>query len=117
MNKPKIESDASPAQVVHTPGDWTIETIGGDIYIQSSPDTDICRVFRPYPATGESGKPEVMQARAEANARLIAAAPELLAALQSLVSHYDLPASQRVSNPSDLWSSARSAITLAGGDK
>lgn len=57
---------------------------------------------------------ELMGSKQEANARLIAAAPELLAALQGILD----VASVRIDDPRiKQWDAARMAIAKAGGDK
>ena len=72
-------------QATHTPGPWITREIGGDIYIEhQTHDIDVCRVFRPYPIPGETSEDGEITARREANARLIASAPALLAALETI---------------------------------
>lgn len=53
----------------------------------------------------------------EANAALIAAAPEMLEALEAIATHFDTPASGRLCNISDLLNDARAAIAKAKGQK
>ena len=61
-----------------TPGPWTIEEYGDDdspaLVIHKDTETRICFMATP----GSHGDPEIISA----NARLIAAAPDLLAALE-----------------------------------
>lgn len=69
-------------QIKHTPGPWTAD-------IDSSHHRAVVRNgMEPLAEMWMTGKP---QAEREANARLIAAAPELLEALDSLVSACELP--------------------------
>lgn len=73
----------------HTPGPWVVRHLTGfPIMIATQPDFDGFGV--PVADCSKRNLP----AEAEANARLIAAAPDLLAALESLVcvaSHEGLP--------------------------
>lgn len=64
----------------HTPGPWHLSPDGRGIYQGRSGDTDVyvAEIFPNYGLTIEE---------ANANARLIAAAPELLAALRILTEH------------------------------
>ena len=86
----------------HTPGPWTVtrvskSTILKDIYVSASPER-IARVVVPATASSIS--------EYEANARLIAAAPDLLEALQNLLT-FPLGTFQ--------VEAARAAITKATG--
>jgi hypothetical protein len=67
----------------HTPGPWTIEEYGDDdapaLIIHRDSETRVCFMATP----GSHGDP----AKIEADAKLIAAAPDLLAALRGLVEH------------------------------
>lgn len=90
----------------HTPGPWT-RKFGQDVYQGSGP-FDALRLI----ATGTptNGSPDEL-AEAFANARLIAAAPELLEALDEL-----LAAAENFERPSDkAIASARAAIAKAEG--
>ena len=97
----------------HTPGPWTVEKdigstssrvtfrIGGNIQAAISSEQGIATTNAPALMSVEE---------AEANARLIAAAPELLAALQTLVNSlcpYD-------TDP-ECWANAMAAIAKATG--
>jgi hypothetical protein len=73
---------------------WHIATLGGSILIQSDPDVDIAQVFRPYPeATATFGiKEDSALGKWQTdqqlkNARLIAAAPELLKLVEEVVAY------------------------------
>jgi len=68
-------------QTMHTPGPWTVE---GPVFNSKSPSRHIRAGLNGYPAHafGQSG------AEAEGNARLIAAAPEMLAALDGLLREF-----------------------------
>lgn len=61
----------------HTPGPWTIHGWGEDNYEVNAADETVCNVPGFCDETVDSD-------RAEANARLIAAAPELLAVCQCI---------------------------------
>lgn len=83
--KQKNKSEAAPASGQYTPGPWVIAmNSNGNLYIQPEGrghETDIAFIFRPYPQVGDHSP---IEARREANARLIAAAPELLEALRRI---------------------------------
>ena len=75
----------------HTPGPWAVTTVGSCHGVHpaasSNERDDICRV------TPHNYHPDgwpAAKAEAEANARLIAAAPELLAALVALMGEANL---------------------------
>lgn len=65
----------------HTPGPWSVGKCGGNIYAADG-KTIVCYVYE---------NTELRGAEAEANARLIAAAPELLVALKALVKAVEAP--------------------------
>lgn len=74
------------ADVKHTPGPWAIEYRTEDQFTYS-PRISVGPAFLHYSAGYHTEKQDAtFKARAEANARLIAAAPELLEALQWIVS-------------------------------
>jgi type VI protein secretion system component VasF len=79
----------------HTPGPWTLIDDYGRFDVDSARH-NVCSVSNHDP-------------RHEANARLIAAAPELLAALKELCS---APNKKR---PERVWEEARAAIVKAEG--
>lgn len=75
------ESTDQEAKAKHTPGPWVIQHQGPDFWIDVPCDApkhrqDVCRL--------SYGNPD-----GKANARLIAAAPELLEALEELVNRVD----------------------------
>ena len=82
----------------HTPGPWFVTPDGTAVYKKDGygyrGDTICLFVGHPF---------------IDANARLIAAAPELLAALQALAA---LPNKHR---PEEMWDAARAAIAKATG--
>ena len=73
--------------VGHTPGPWTVETDDDGIYILMGPlkgdDEHLAVYTAPYNANSKYGGHEPSSRRI-ADARLIAAAPDLLAALQAV---------------------------------
>lgn len=91
----------------HTPGPWKahwnglwkITTKAGWLVAHLSPPKRAHGVFEP--------------ANVEANARLIAAAPDLLAALQAIVSNQDMADGEE---PRRLIAEARAAIVKAKGE-
>lgn len=87
----------------HTPGPWTFDRLGGGwgcIIRNGAPAKDTFRIAE----LAES--PQI-----EANARLIAAAPDLLAALQDLMEFWD--AGTPVHPGAEVVSQAREAISKA----
>lgn len=89
----KTQQATEAAQVQsgqHTPLPWTVAAIGGNLYIQSGPDTDIALIYRPYPHEGKPFSVESQVAERAANARLIAAAPELLDFANQMVQYLEL---------------------------
>jgi hypothetical protein len=70
---------------------------------------------------GDDERPPASQREADSNARLIAAAPCLLAALKQLVADWEsVPENARVPdeiNTDEHWDAARSAIKKAMGEK
>lgn len=91
----------------HTPGPWHYETSedGARLWV-GCPQYTVATVHE----TADRVEIGAMQA----NARLIAAAPELLAALQGILD----VASVRIDDPRiKQWDAARMAIAKAGGDK
>lgn len=109
----------------HTPGPWTVDAVMSE-YLH-----DICLDYE-VPGGGspiviasvdfhdhEDASPVISARAADANARLMAAAPELLAALATLVSAWE-SVSPRVQVPDEInvdshWNAARNAIAKAKG--
>lgn len=90
----------------HTPAPWTVtdtgvRDVGG--YIAFTP-----KAFH-YPNQDERYEKEILER--EANARLIAAAPELLEALKEIIYSCEIP----FCDPSELVIKARAAIAIAEG--
>jgi hypothetical protein len=91
MNTETPASATGQSIVLHTPGPWCVESVTHDIAL------DICREHAPAGAgdpvlvafchfddpSNEAG--DISVTEAEANARLMAAAPELLAACKALM--------------------------------
>ena len=71
------------ADVKHTPGPWTVTADGAGWYIEATPERGHSLAFIASPEFQE--EPDTSASEAEANASLIAAAPDLLEALQWLV--------------------------------
>lgn len=85
----------------HTPGPWKVGGDGMTIY------TDAAFDFKPMVAS--TSVPDLNLADCRANARLIAAAPALLAALDGLCNTgTKLP-------PPEAWKAARAALAAARG--
>ena len=89
----------------HTPGPWTHEGNGDITGIEDNGfgrgPVDVCSVYL-----------RTVKGRTEANARLIAAAPELLAALQMIAG--ELPCIDNLMSDKDI---ARAAIAKAQGEQ
>lgn len=91
----------------HTPGKWNV--VGGEVFSMDN-DARICQVF----SGGDSQKllnKAVSSYEADANARLIAAAPELLEALERMLDECIIP-NHRIS---DIEEKSRAAIAKARG--
>ena len=83
----------------HTPGPWTCNA------------NYVTQHYMVWDADGNYHEMRDEVAEMDANARLIAAAPDLLAALETLTREWDLGRSPLASE----WSKARAAIALANG--
>lgn len=90
--------------MTHTSGDWQVRYDIGAISVET-PERRIASILY----EGGSEDSEV-----EANARLIAAAPELLAALEAINNHWD---SGNFSRQPHLWEPMRKAIANATKEK
>ena len=99
----------------HTPGPWDRGENWGDpndgYTIRGGNDSHIADVYgRHHPDD------IVSAAQGLANARLIAAAPDLLAALESLLYMYGDSISARLTRHIEAWEDARSAVKAATGE-
>ena len=72
--------------MTHTPGPWSIVPIFGLCNVTGADDRSICSTGGYSNNVLDSG---AVRAENEANARLVAAAPELLAACQAFVDRFD----------------------------
>ena len=90
----------------HTPGPWTMEPCpdGIDIY---APKGRICMLNRDEPEEGNG---------LDLNACLIAAAPDLLAALETLMGLIEMTGPRCISDYAHPISAARAAIAKAKGE-
>jgi hypothetical protein len=92
----------------HTPGPWTVEEYGDDetptLVIHKDSDSRICFMATP----GSYGS----AARIEADARLIAAAPEMYAALKKIIADAESDDGATAWDGADI---ARPAIAKAEG--
>jgi len=72
------------SRATHTPGPWAVERPYGEpgMYVAAPSSALVCKL---YPVDGRYVADQLESV--EANARLIAAAPELLAALRGLFEH------------------------------
>ena len=83
--------------ITHTPGPWAVTDYNGKTIITARDGEDWCATID---SNGQSSE------ECEANAWLIAAAPELLSVLRSLVSQYD---------PDGRWEGVSQVIAKAEG--
>lgn len=97
----------------HTPGPWTVTADGAGWHIECAPE----RVHSVAYIRAEIGEedPDTSDDEKEANASLIAAAPELLAALQEVTMMLDSLFNVRVNepDPDSISGRARAAIAKA----
>ena len=68
--------------VKHTPGPWAVDSDGAGWYIEATPERGHSLAFIASPEFQE--EPDTSASEAEANASLIAAAPDLLEALNEM---------------------------------
>ena len=92
------------SEVKHTPGPWRYESTSGSNY---------ARIF--LSANEEDGD-NLRGYCGEANARLIAAAPELLEALQHIQRCIPLGGFAQIHHNSDTWAQIDAAIAKATGE-
>jgi len=90
----------------HTPGPWII---------QPTSRAGNGSAWRDIVSTGTTFSPCYVSEALERDAQLIAAAPDLLAALQSVVARYAPTTSPADDEVAAMWRSARSAIAKAQG--
>jgi hypothetical protein len=82
-------------QATHTPGPWTqIDYGDGEPVIEAASGLIAIAIVNDYSDTAADWSPDVTQA----NARLIAAAPDLLAALEAILPQYMAFTNQGASN-------------------
>jgi hypothetical protein len=89
----------------HTPGPWQVDQDGAGWYIESNPERDHSIAFGRWADQEEA--PDANDNEKLANARLIAAAPDLLAACIEVASGYSTRGSEM----------ARAAIAKATGEQ
>ncbi len=90
------------ADTKHTPGPWRVETGYPSVSSRQAPDLALCN------------DQAIPMSERLANARLIAAAPCLLAALQAVVAWMDAPDESAFSD--EQLAQARAAIAKATGE-
>ena len=96
---------------MHTPGPWTVDPKTLAVY---APDR---HGHAAAVRVAECGRTLLPAAEIAANAALVAAAPDLLAALQALVGEADLGEIDNEDNARLLLDWARAAIARATGDQ
>lgn len=100
--------------MTHTPGPWDLYQPYSNVWqvfpAQDGDDHSICRVSMTYCEVGKGGKN--VPSENEANARLIAAAPELLEALEGALIALDADTSRGRESWED---DAREAVAKARG--
>jgi hypothetical protein len=96
--------------MTHTPGPWTVEEYGDDetpaLVIHRDSESRVCFMATP----GSHGDPAMI----EANAHLIAAAPDMLAALKSVAG---ATIDDLHDGCSPLWEEVEAAIAKAEGSE
>lgn len=94
----------------HTPGPWWLQADGVGWYVECTPERGHSVAY--VRAEVEEDDPDTPDAEKEANARLIAAAPDLLDALKELLD-------QDEHGEDEIWvrNKARAAIAKATGEK
>ena len=92
----------------HTPGPWQYAFEGGTVaFIVEADGTTVCKLSTTLNSTAHSALP--------ANARLIAAAPDLLAALEVMVKAFKTYAPENEGSEYNCVTAARAAIAKATG--
>lgn len=100
----------------HTPGPWSIWDFADDPrHIYVGPQAGGIAVADIVACNAHGGFTAASEAQGQANARLIANAPALLAALQALVGEADLGEIDHDDNTRALLAQARAAISRAIG--
>ena len=99
----------------HTPGPWTIhaDTDGWPLVMSGGVAGRIVANVNPQSCPDESSAPAFVAMPCEANARLIAAAPELLEALEASLALIDLV----IPFEGEVTRTARAAIAKAEGSE
>jgi hypothetical protein len=97
--------------ISHTPGPWQ-QADGDDMEIEAAVGAAICTVLTAvdFPCV-EDVDAAAVERECEANARLIAAAPELLSALETVMANNRTGATGQIAR--DGWAKARAAISKA----
>ena len=93
----------------HTPGPWRLIKSGSSINIYSDTDTNTARICTEAYNAPESKEEQI------ANARLVAAAPEMFAVLHRLIFVFDKRKNFAYENFEDTVNMAREAIAKAEG--
>ena len=96
----------TPAPSQHTPGPWDVEPKGSRHFVDGADGLTVAYLDR----VGVRERAEI-----EANARLIAAAPELLAALECILKRYESAGVQCYPEARREVIAARAAIDRATG--
>jgi len=95
----------------HTPGTWAATTRQGSwdwlVYSADNPNIEVCQMFHDGTEENETG---------EANAMLVAAAPDLLAALETIISNIGMGGLYLEGDAEECGlNKARAAIAKASG--
>jgi hypothetical protein len=98
----------------HTPGPWEIND-NGLIYGQCREGDDEAPCVADVIKDRELAAFGIMSPEETANARLIAAAPELLFALEALIEYAQDTMPQELDGSLDVWTQAQAAVAKARG--
>lgn len=106
MSQPYRDVDPHTGQIIakHTVGPWSVSHLLGDVYIHGEQDNATVSLAHVY------ARDEFASLPLEANARLIAAAPELLAACEA--AYIALPMAK---HNEETNAALKAAIQKAGG--
>lgn len=116
MPAPEQNSESRTATTAHTPGPWSVSEWG-----VTGATGDVLEVVQGFAYDEFDSEPACINVGNDADARLIAAAPDMLTMLKDILNECDLlennSAAIRASSISIIRMYARAAITKATGSK
>ena len=117
-NRRAARDEARKMSNKHTPGPWTVDDDENIMAMDGALAIAVIMLAEDFPCISGDDDGEArerLQIECEANADLIAAAPDLLAALQGLMAF--APAASLTAGPElSAWIAARAAIARATGE-